>query len=449
MSTRFKLVVASLAATTSLARAQSFTYPDFSSVAGLNMVGEAAQSGTRLRVHNNVVVVNGGDNRGAAWYATPVNVASGFDTTFEFNMNSPSSSGGGDGMAFVIQNDQVAGSPIVIGSPDGTGNLALGRHAAACGYGLFATSLPGESVDNSLAIELDCFNNSAAATWGDLDSNHISVHTGGSGDNSEHESYSIGRALTGALGTDLNNAATHTLRVLYVPGTLEVYLDGNLQISAPYDFVTGGTWIDSATSVGGLSLIGGTQAYVGFTASSGSVRENHDILSWTWTSTVPPNNVPFCFGDGSLVDHTTPCPCGNNGAPGNGCGHSFDPNGANLSATGTPALDDVVLHSQFEPASSFTLMMQHGNGGDSVFHDGVLCASNPLIRLRGRAAVGGEAFFPNSNFAQDSTTTLSARGGTFPGSGATMRYAAWFRNASTTFCPPATANVTNGWVITW
>ena len=124
-------------------------------------------------------------------------------------------------------------------------------------------------------------------------------------------------------------------------------------------------------------------------------------------------------------------------------------NGANIEATGTPSLDDVVLHSQFEPVSSFTLMMQHASAGDTIFHDGVLCAGNPLIRLRGRAAVGGEAFFPNSNFAQDSTTTLSIRGGTFPGSGDTRRYAAWYRNASSTFCPPATANVTNGWIITW
>jgi len=157
----------------------------------------------------------------------------------------------------------------------------------------------------------------------------------------------------------------------------------------------------------------------------------------------------FCAGDGTLTDHTTPCPCGNNGAPGNGCGHSFDPNGSNLSASGAPALDTVVLHAQFEPASSFTLFMQHENSGDAVFHDGVLCASNPLIRLRGRAAVGGEAFFPNSLFAQDSTTTLSQRGGVFPGQGVRRYYAAWYRNASSTFCPPATANVTNGWKIDW
>ena len=157
----------------------------------------------------------------------------------------------------------------------------------------------------------------------------------------------------------------------------------------------------------------------------------------------------FCSNSTFGVDHTTACPCGNTGAPANGCGHSFDANGANMSATGLVATDTVVLRSQFEPASSFTLMMQHGNSGDAVFHDGVLCAGNPLIRLRGRAAVAGEAFFPNSLFAADSTTTLSARGGTFPGSGVTMRYAAWFRNASTTFCPPATANVSNGWALTW
>jgi hypothetical protein len=200
---------------------------------------------------------------------------------------------------------------------------------------------------------------------------------------------------------------------------------------------------DVANSFGGLT---------GGTMDLGSINVMYDAdfdgISDACDTAIPGFEA-FCFGDGTLVDHTTGCPCGNNGAPGNGCGHSFDPNGANMAATGTPSLDDVVLHTSNEPVSSFTLMMQHANAGDSIFHDGVLCAANPLIRLRGRAAVAGEAFFPNSNFANDSTTTLSARGGTFPGSGATMRYAGWYRNASSTFCPPATANVTNGWVIVW
>ena len=83
--------------------------------------------------------------------------------------------------------------------------------------------------------------------------------------------FSIGRAENTALGVDTNDGLDHTLRVLYVPGTLEVYLDGALIITTPYSFSTGGTWIDSNMPVGGLDLIGGSAAYVGFTAGSGSV----------------------------------------------------------------------------------------------------------------------------------------------------------------------------------
>lgn len=157
----------------------------------------------------------------------------------------------------------------------------------------------------------------------------------------------------------------------------------------------------------------------------------------------------FCFGDGALADHTTPCPCSNNGVPGNGCANSIEQVGANLSALGTVSANNVVLHSLYEPQNSFTLFMQHDALGDRVFHDGVLCAGGTLVRLRGRSAAGGEALFPNSAFANDSTLTLSQRGGVSPGQGVRRYYAAWYRNASTTFCPPATANVTNGWVIDW
>ena len=65
------------------------------------------------------------------------------------------------------------------------------------------------------------------------------------------------------------------------------------------------------------------------------------------------------------------------------------------------------------------------------------------------AAAGGQALFPNSAFAQDQTITLSQRGSVTVGSGALRFYGAWYRNASTTFCPPATANVSNGFKIVW
>jgi len=158
---------------------------------------------------------------------------------------------------------------------------------------------------------------------------------------------------------------------------------------------------------------------------------------------------PFCFGDGLLVDHTTACPCANDGITGRGCAHSFDPSGASIGWTGQVSADTVVLETNFTPSTSFTLFMQHDAAGDTIFHDGVLCAGGTLTRLRGRNAVAGQAFFPNSNFANDSTLTLSQRGGVIVGSGATRYYAGFYRNASTTFCPPATANVTNGLRIVW
>ena len=137
-------------------------------------------------------------------------------------------------MAFVIQNDTTAGAPVTNGAPVGTGNMALGRHASAAGFGAFTGSAPGESVGNSVAIHLDTYNNSNP--WGDTDANHISVHTGGNGDNSQDEAFSLGRV---SPATNLNDGGVHEIRIEYFPGTLEVYLDGNLELSVAYDFTSG------------------------------------------------------------------------------------------------------------------------------------------------------------------------------------------------------------------
>ena len=187
MRSQAHLIIAALLLSP-LSNAQSFDYPDFSDWTGISPVGLTEQTGAILRLQDNVAPSNGGDNRGAAWYADPVNVVSGFDTTFVFHMHSPSTTGGSDGMAFVVQNDQIAGAPIISGHPDGTGNTAIGRHASAGGFGLFTGSAAGESVDNSLAIHLDTYNN---GSWGDSNANHISIHTGGyfNGTTEELETY--------------------------------------------------------------------------------------------------------------------------------------------------------------------------------------------------------------------------------------------------------------------
>jgi hypothetical protein len=110
--------------------------------------------------------------------------------------------------------------------------------------------------------------------------------------------------------------------------------------------------------------------------------------------TPPPAFEAFCSGSGLDPTHTTQCPCGNDGALGNGCAHSFSAAGANLSASGSPPADTVVLSASNMPGTAFALYMQHDAVGDQVFHDGVLCAGGTLIRLRGRSSVGGASTFP-------------------------------------------------------
>jgi hypothetical protein len=231
-----------------------------------------------------------------------------------------------------------------------------------------------------------------------------------------------------------------------VSGLTPILLPGDQIEVAPSVFKTASTSFGavSASNTDGASMHFGHDGTIGLRVGFSDSTNAIMVLHVDGT-----NPGIFCTNDSIGVDHTTPCPCGNTGLPGNGCGHSFDANGAHLGSSGVPLLDDVVLESSFTPVSSFTLFMQHDASGDTVFHDGVLCAGGSLIRLRGRAAVAGMATFPNNAFANDSTLTLSQRGSVTLGSGAIRYYAAWYRNASSTFCPPATANVTNGLRITW
>ncbi|MBI5362330.1 MAG: hypothetical protein HZA53_04065 [Planctomycetes bacterium] len=163
------------------------------------------------------------------------------------------------------------------------------------------------------------------------------------------------------------------------------------------------------------------------------------------TPVVPPVFTSFCSGDGTLLDHTTPCPCANIGAAGNGCANSVNAAGANLTATGTAAADNVVLNGSGMPAVVSCIYLQGDSPDDTVFGDGTRCAGGALIRLRTKNNVGGASSFPDST----DTITLSARGGVTVGSGALRYYQTYYRNSAAAFCPPETFNVTNGWKIAW
>lgn len=154
-----------------------------------------------------------------------------------------------------------------------------------------------------------------------------------------------------------------------------------------------------------------------------------------------PAGTATCFGDGT----SGPCPCGATGAPGHGCPNSVHPGGALLTVAGQSNPDTAVLCATDMPATATSIFLRYtAPDVPTPFHDGLRCAGGALSRFGTQQAVNGTAFYPG-NFPN----TLSGISGTTPGSGATFFYQVFYRNASSTFCPPATANGTNLIVITW
>ena len=257
MTTR---ALTALALSASLA-AQSFTYTDFSTVTSLNLLGNAAQSGTALRL-----TANASNQTGWAWHRTAMPVVAGFDTTFTFRITPPAVGTKAEGMALVIHDD-----PNGIATQGGT--------VWGMGYGTGANSAVG--IRNSIAIELDTY---LDGFLGDTSANELTIHTRGSLGNNENEQYSIARATP---TTNLSNAQVHTLRVRYVPGTIEVFVDNAATpaITRAYSLVSGGLYASGAAAPA-PTLASGT-AFLGFcaTTGAGTLTELVEILSWSWNST--------------------------------------------------------------------------------------------------------------------------------------------------------------------
>jgi hypothetical protein len=151
-----------------------------------------------------------------------------------------------------------------------------------------------------------------------------------------------------------------------------------------------------------------------------------------------PTGVPYCFGDGT----GTACPCGNNGAAGNGCASSVNANGANLTTSGSANLaNDTLVLQGTGMANSSCLYFQGTSQISAAFGDGLRCAGGTVIRLGTKTNVGGASQYPTAG-----NPSISVKGAvTAPG---TRTYQTWYRNAAA-FCTPSTFNLTNGILITW
>ena len=159
--------------------------------------------------------------------------------------------------------------------------------------------------------------------------------------------------------------------------------------------------------------------------------------------------TPYCSGDGT----GTACPCGNSGGAGRGCANSVNANGAVLTVTGWPSIanDTLVLRGAGMPnsASPSAIYLQgtaQDNGGlGTPIQDGLRCVTGSLIRLGTRPNSGNQSQYPDVG-----NQPVSIRGALaalpMP---QTRYYQVFYRNAAAAFCPPGTANWTNGFTIVW
>ena len=239
-----------------------FNFPDFNSTAGLNLVGVTERVGNRLRLSPNKP-----EEVGAAWFTTKQQVAGGFETTFQFQITNQGGTAielGADGFVFVIQS---------------AGTAELGDFGGAIGYNGFP----------SVAVEFDTFPNPEN---NDPNNNHISVHTLNGLPNTQNHSASIGQTTSIA---DLSDGSTHVVKIVYVPGTLEVFLNN---LTTPVLTVS----VNIATA---LSLPG-NDAYVGFTSATGLSFETHDILSWSFDGCADSDADQICDDEDNCPDDPNP-----------------------------------------------------------------------------------------------------------------------------------------------
>jgi hypothetical protein len=176
-----------------------------------------------------------------------------------------------------------------------------------------------------------------------------------------------------------------------------------------------------------------------------SVGATLDVHGALWNGVQGGCASTMCFGDGT----GNACPCGNTGAPGNGCANSVNPSGAHLGFSGNPWLsaDSFVLSGSGMPSTAPALYFQGqvAPGGllGSPFGDGLRCVSSGIVRLGTKNNSGGASQYP---LAGD--LPISIRGA-IPAVGGQYFYQAWYRNADPTYCTTSTFNLTNAVVAIW
>lgn len=236
-STKTQCLIISIGLLMKASAALAFTYTDFSSTAGLNLVGAAARNGNVLRL-----TPAAGDLVGSAWYTQQQHVSAGFTTSFSFRLTGAGSTFGADGISFNVQ---------------GVGINALANEQGTTG---------------GLSISLNTFQ------YGDEpSSDFVGIYRNGYADNS-------GRLYMFDLSStpiQMKDGNIHNVAITYSGSAFSMSIDSisifnNLAVSLSPGVDANGN------------------AYVGFGSRTGLYYENHDVLNWSFTAVPEP-------GAGALV----------------------------------------------------------------------------------------------------------------------------------------------------
>jgi hypothetical protein len=239
-----------------LARLFSIIYGDLERLARSRMAAERADR--TLQPTAPCRLTNSTSQRGGAFLTNPITLTSevSFSTAFQFRITDPRGISdldgqGAEGIVFVVQT--VANNVV------GTGG--------GIGY---------SGIANSVGVELDTWNN------GGIDGgngNHVGIDINGSVDSVARRNVDIGtmgRMNNGEVWSVWvdNDGATDDLEV-------RISTDGLRPLDAFLSY-----------NVDLVSILGSTDAFVGFTSGTGAAGGDHDILNWTFEDDFAPIGVP-------------------------------------------------------------------------------------------------------------------------------------------------------------
>jgi hypothetical protein len=224
----------------------TFVYSNFSSVAGLKLLGNAAPANGVLRLTPAEPEMNG-----AAWYTERLLCSGGFSTTFDFQITDANSEPGSPqdfprGFSFLVQNQGLGYQPTWwANSQQSQWGWGVDTNAITVA---FMVNSDGQGVDDSVDVR---------AYYSPPFENNLLAWT-------------VERGLS---SIKLGDGAVHQAEISFDGLTLTVILDNQPVITnftMPFSQCR-------AFDTNGFS-------YVGFSAGTSLVWENHDILNWTFNA---------------------------------------------------------------------------------------------------------------------------------------------------------------------